>query len=488
MTYNIMEHITTLLTYLLLLYALIVVIFIVMDNRSPQSTFAWLLLFFVFPVGGVVIYFFFGQDFRAFSRSSQQAGEEITHDLDQLLVPRLPEQTRVIEQMRREANVAYEKKLLELAHRNSLSYLTVHNNLVILQNACQKYRRLIDDLEQARHSIHLAYYIWTSDSFTEKLKDILIQKASAGVEVRLVYDALGTGLAIRRRYIQKLRQGGVEVYPFSPYYKLHTISYRNHRKIAVIDGKIGYTGGLNISQEQLDGGKYFDSWRDTHLRVEGEAALALQAVFMANWYNATNQKLVNETYFPPAQDVDHYLPVQIITSGPDSEWNAIQQLYFLMITAAEKRILIQSPFFIPDAGIATALKAAALSGVEVLMMFAPKGTTYTLPYRAANTYFQDMARAGIRIFLYQKGYFHPKTISIDSRICSIGSANMDIRSFSINYETNAVIYDEKVTRQLEDCFYKDLEDCTEFNLAEYEKINPVRRFGDSVARLLSPLL
>lgn len=484
-----MEPISTLLFYLLSLYALMVVSFLIMENRSPHSTFAWMLLFAIFPVGGVMIYFFFGRDWKAFSRENKLVRQELGRDLTRTLAPILSQQGAEIQKLQQADVPCYNKKLLELVRRSATSVLTVHNQVEILQNASQKYPRLIEDIEQATSSIHLQYYLWASDPFTERLKNLLIDKLEQGVEIRLLYDPIGSLLELSYRYVREMRAAGIKMYPFSPIYKLHTIGYRNHRKIAVIDGKVGYTGGLNIGQEHLDGGRGFSSWRDTHTRLTGEAAQMLQGIFVTDWYNATYEKLSDQRYFPSVVDeCDLYLPIQITTSGPDSRWEAIRQLYFFMILAAERRIYLQSPFFIPDASISEALRTVALSGVEVKLMLAPRGDGNQTPYWAANTYIQEMAAAGIEVFLYQKGYFHSKTLNIDSAICSIGSANMDIRSFSINYEANVVIYDEKTAKKLEQDFLDDLKHCAQFSLTRYKKSNPIYRFRDSVARLFSPLL
>jgi cardiolipin synthase len=471
-------------------YIISTVTFLIMENRTPQTTFAWMLLFFIFPPGGLFIYLFFGRDWKAFSRANKLVRQEIGSDLDQVLTPRLPGQDEEIAKLEQQESTVYRKKLLKLIRHNSNSALTVHNRLEILQNASEKYPRLIEDIKQAKHSIHLQYYIWASDPFTEELKTLLIEKVSEGVEVRLLYDPIGSFVEVSWQYIREMRAGGIKMYPYSPIYFLHTIGYRNHRKIAVLDGVIGYMGGLNISQEHLDGGTGFEAWRDTHLRVIGEAATVLQEIFVVDWYNATHEKLSKEFYFPPIdpQARHAHLPVQITTSGPDSQWQAIKQLYFFMILAAEDHVYLQSPFLIVDASISEALKAAALSGVEVKLMLAPCGGGNQLPYWAANTYIQDLAEAGVRIFFYQKGYFHPKTLNIDTEICSIGSANMDIRSFSINYEVNTVIYDEAIAQQLEQDFRNDLADCVEFDLKVYEVRSFFLKLRDSIARLFSPLL
>jgi cardiolipin synthase len=244
---------------------------------------------------------------------------------------------------------------------------------------------------------------------------------------------------------------------------------------------------MNLDKDQLDGGEYFDSWRDTHLRIVGEAVIALQASFAVSWFNTTEEKIVESQYFPPV-DVDTFLPVQILMSGPDSQWQAIRQLYFYMITSAVEKVYLQSPFFIPDESILEALKSAALAGVDVRMIFTPKGTTYSTPYWAANTYFKEVAAAGVKIYLYQAGYFHAKTLNIDGVICTIGTANMDIRSFSLNYEANAVIYDEEKAQELERDFLEDLKHCIEWRVEEYEKRSVYLRLRDSLARLASPLL
>jgi cardiolipin synthase A/B len=258
---------------------------------------------------------------------------------------------------------------------------------------------------------------------------------------------------------------GVRMAPTSPLYRFHTISYRNHRKITVVDGAVGYTGGMNIGREHLSGGEGFESWRDTQLRIVGEGAALLQAVFMVDWYNAVKEDLFASAYYPMAamQPGEGHVPVQILTSGPDSQWAAIRQLYFTMIVTAQRHVFLQSPYFIPDASIAEALKSAALSGIDVRVMISARPSGDPVPAWAGNTFMLEVVRAGVRVFLYEKGYLHAKTISIDSEICSIGSTNIDIRSFSINYEINAVLYSGRLARELEDDFERDVTYCTEFD-------------------------
>ncbi|MCC2628434.1 MAG: cls [Thermomicrobiales bacterium] len=247
---------------------------------------------------------------------------------------------------------------------------------------------------------------------------------------------------------------------------------------------------MNIGKEHLDGGDSFEFWRDTQVRIVGEGAAALQTVFMVDWYNAVRENLFSPNYFPVAamEGAGGYDRVQILTSGPDSQWAAIRQLYFFMVVTARRHVFIQSPYFILDASLAEALKSAALSGVEVKVMLTARASGNPVPGLAGNTFILDVVNAGVRVFMYEKGYLHAKTISVDSEICSIGSANIDIRSFSINYELNAVLYSRHLAKELEESFERDLADCTEFNPAEYQARNVGLRFRDSVARLLSPLL
>ncbi|MCC6237738.1 MAG: cardiolipin synthase [Dehalococcoidia bacterium] len=464
-----------------------VAIFIVMENRSPQSTFAWAMALIAFPIVGLGLYVLFGRDLKAFSRARKLVRQDV-HTESSLAPAEQHAPAHAIAQLEDESRTVYKRRLLRLARNNSNSALTVRNRLALLQDADEAYPQLVADIIAARHSIHLEFYIWASDAFTERLKVLLAEKVRSGVEVRLLFDPIGSFTDLRLTYIREMRALGIDMRPFSPLYRIHTVGYRNHRKIAVIDGQVGHLGGMNIGQETIDGGGEFDRWRDTQVRIEGDAVISLQNVFAVDWYNATGQRI--EVVSPPADSAldEAYLPVQITTSGPDSEWEAIRQLYFYMILSAEHHVYLQSPFFILDTSIAEALKAAALAGVDIRIMIAERGAYYQVPYWAANTYAREMVAAGVRVYLYRGGYLHAKAISIDGEICSVGSANMDNRSFSINYEINAIIYDRAVAEQLERTFTRDLERCVEFDGDDYDARNVLVRLRDSTARLLSPLL
>ena len=488
---NVIGHVPTVIWWLAALYALVVGIFMVLENNDPSKTIAWLACFLLIPVLGVIVYFMFGRDYRAFSREKKLLRQELGNHLtaspyvSEFLAKQADEHERL-----RENGPAIYQRVLQLMRCNGQQRLYAYNSVEILQNATEKYPRLLADLQAAQHSIHMEYFEWSSDKFMQKVKQILLERAKAGVEVRVIYDPLGCLTMLSWWYIREMNLGGVKMIPWSRLYAIYTLSYRSHRKIAVIDGKIGYTGGMNMSEEYLCGPKHtkFTGWRDTHVRVTGQVVLGLQANFAVQWYNTTKESLTDLSYYPAVTGEHAYLPLQIVNSGPDAKWKAIRELYFAMITGAQKHVYIQSPFFILDQGLAEALAGAARSGVDVKIMIAPKGPGFNFPYRAGFTYAENMAEAGVKIFLYQGEYFHPKTVCVDSVICTIGSTNMDIRSFSINYELNLIVYDENVTRDLEKDFINDLKCCTQFSLRSYKRSSIAQRTLDSVSRLLSPLL
>ncbi len=468
------------------LYALAASVFLISENRRPQATVAWLLVFFFFPVLGLVLYVLFGRDTKAFSKQRTLLMQDLEPNARPILSRLLDRQDAEIARLERTSTA--HRKLMMLVRRNSRSVLTTRNRVDLQQDAAAFYAAMVADMAKAQHSIHHQYFIWRFDDGTRPMSELLLAKARAGVEVRLLYDPLGSHGSLPRRDLAVLRAAGVRISPTSPLYRLHTISYRNHRKITVVDGAVAYTGGMNIGREHLDGGKGFNSWRDTQVRIQGEGATLLQAVFAVDWYNAVHENLFRAAYFPPLNGDVGDVPMQILTSGPDSQWASIRQLYALMIVSAQRHVVIQSPYFVLDASIAEALRSAALAGVDVKVMLTARPSGDPVPEWASNTYVLDVIDAGVRVFLYEKGYLHAKTISIDSQICSVGSTNIDIRSFSINYELNAVIYSDRVARALEHDFERDLADCVEFDPAEYRRRGTMLRFRDSVARLFSPLL
>lgn len=476
------------LTVIYIIYAVGITIFLVMDRRRPASTLAWFLFMLTFPIVSLVIYFLTGRSWKAFNRENYYVRKDIGRDVIAHLTRVLPP-PKEAQRLLQEREIPIYNRLLQLGMRNSYAVVTMNNHVEILQDAGTLYPLLLADLKRATHSIHLEYFSWATDEVIDAFDAVLEQKAREGVEVRLLFDAVGSFLLFKRRRRKQLLEAGVEVAPFSPVLRIHTISYRNHRKITVIDGITGYVGGMNIGKEHWEGMGVYTAWRDTHLRIEGEAVRVLQSQFIVDWYHASKRSIVEARYFPPVVQRYGETPVQLVASGPDSRYEAIRQMYFFMITAANKHVYIQSPFFILDPGLTDALQAAALSGVDVRIMLAPQSCgDNALPYWAAYTYMLEMIRAGVKIHLYEGGYLHAKTVSVDGLVCSVGSANLDIRSFNIDYEINAILYDGALAHELEAKFQEDLKQCVLFDPRAYSKLPFHHRFRDAAARLFSPVL
>jgi cardiolipin synthase A/B len=478
-----------LLVFLYYVYIIAAAIFLILDNRRTASTFAWLFVIVIFPVIGVLAYILFGKNHRIIGKRRKKIDREIINDFSEFLGNSLIEHDKIKNELMRNDSFLSKKKLINLLEQNSYALLTVNNSVEIIQEGKRKFSQLMKDLHGAQKFIHMAYFIWRDDDMTKKVKNVLIKKAGEGVEVRILVDALGS-IKLSPGYKKELRNAGVRIYryfDFGSLFTLHTINYRNHRKIVVIDGHIGYTGGMNMGKEYIDGEFGYNCWRDTHIRLIGDGVKFLQAIFVLEWENTTKEKILGIKYFPVIEKNLGAIKMQVAVSGPDSQWDSVKQMYFEMICSAKKNIYIQTPYFVPDETLMDALKAAALSGIEVQIMLTGVPDK-KLPYWTAFTYFEELLEAGARIFHYNKCFLHSKTIAVDSEVCSIGTANFDIRSFDINYELMVVFYDCALTVKLEQDFEHDLVECSEMTREKYDQIDSIVKFRNSAARLLSPLL
>ena len=477
-------EVATIVTTVFYAYLLFVIIFLLLDNRDSASMFSWLLVFFFLPFVGLFMYLFFGRNWRIKKLTNQQFDKYSSVLLGSVLSC---EHDRIVRLAKKTPGA---KKVLELLRNNSNSVLTTDNDVRLLLSGKQKFASLKKDLLLAKNFIHLEYFIWRDDSLTNELKDILVLKAREGVEVRCLYDAFG-GFFLSRKYKQELRAAGVQMYSsfkFLTPFRFHLANYRNHRKIVVIDGRVGYVGGMNLGEEHISGGKRFSSWRDLHARISGEAVLTLQGVFVTTWFDSVKEDLFSKKYFPDTKPTKKsYCPVQVTTSGPDSTWDSIKQLYFSCVTNATKNVFIYTPYFIPDQSMFLALKTAALSGVDVRVMMTGCPDK-NLPFWAANTYFPELIQAGVKVYQYQKGFMHAKAVIVDSTFCSLGTANLDTRSFYLNYELNVMLYDKKLARKLEDEFLLDINYSRQITASLLEQRNLFVRLRDSIARLFAPLL
>lgn len=464
-----------------------------MENRDISSTLAWILIFLLFPIIGFFTYIFFGRNWKVINPTKKDRIRTLRHKTDAVLKELNEKQKGHFAQIIDGGLSTGIARIIRIAQENSDTLLTINNSVDVLQSGEEKFEKLKKDLYDARSFIHMEYFIWRVDPLTEEIKNILITKAQEGVEIRIIYDPIGSlfSWVFHRKYFREMQRAGIGVVPFfnklSPL-KITTINYLLHRKIVVIDGMIGYTGGMNMGQEYIDGGREFASWRDTHMRIEGNATLSLQATFAVNWEEVCNESLFDRKYFPfSTQNIYGHVPVQILSSEPHAFWQPIKQSLFVMVLAAQKNVYIQTPYFIPDANLFEALKIAALSGVDVKIMITGIPDK-RIPYWAAFTYFEELLLAGAKIYHYDTGFMHAKTCSVDGKLCSIGTTNMDIRSLHLSYENNVIIYDVKTAQKLENDFIDDMAMCTQFTIDDYKKITVFAKFRNSFVRLFSPLL
>ena len=354
----------------------------------------------------------------------------------------------------------------------------------------EKFEQLLKDIDQAKNHIHIQYYIIQNDELGKRFIQALTKKAKEGVKVRVLYDDLGSR-ALSKKFFKEFREVGGRVEVFFPSklkYFNPRLNFRNHRKLVIIDGKIGYVGGFNVGNEYLGLDPKFGYWRDTHLRIEGSAVHAIQTRFILDWNQASKHHdiMYQPNYFPKL-DSKGSIGLQIVTSGPDSEWEQIKNGYIKLISSAKKSILIQTPYFIPDASLFDALRIASLSGIQVKLMI-PNKPDHIFVYWATTHYAGELLKAGARVYIYDNGFIHAKMIVVDEEVSSVGTANIDVRSFKLNFEVNAFIYDEGIAKTLTDVFYKDMEVSKELTREMYVKRSKKIRIKESLSRLLAPIL
>jgi cardiolipin synthase A/B len=479
------------LKFFFVLYAVWTVIFIIMDEREPSSALAWILFVNIAPLLGMVVYLLFGRSTRP--RSGHQ-GRSLDRER-QLLGRRLDKMTsaqgQLIDQVAARLTTPAHKRLLRFAANADESALTTGNTVRILQNGIVKIPQLLSDLAAAKQSIHMHYYMWASDELGEQLYQVLSERVKAGVQVRVLFDSVGSLGRVSFGYRRRMRQAGIAFHPsisLSSPRDILSLNYRNHTKIVVIDGRVGYTGGMNMTQEYVTGGRRFASWRDTAVRLEGDSAGVLQGIFALAWLESRGEQL-DAKYFPTQlhEDNGRGIPVQVVYSSSRARREAIKTMYQEMITTAQDHIYIQTPYFIPDAGLLMALSNAAQAGVDVRLMITGVPDKRSV-LAAGFSYLHTVMRSGVRVYLYQAGFLHSKTISIDASIVSIGSTNFDIRSFRLSDECNALIYDTGIAKEYEADYQADMENCEEFTVAKWQALSFPTRLYMAVCRLASPIL
>ncbi|WP_274365559.1 cardiolipin synthase [Paenibacillus thermotolerans] len=480
-----LESILIGLVYLLNIVLAAVVIF--KERKDVGSTWAWLLVLFFIPVLGFIMYLLTAQNFRRKHLFYWEDWGKV--GVEQLLAEQL---TRIESGRFHYGNETSRanKDLIYMQLCNNNAFYTEDNELDIFTDGEAKFSRLFQDIEAARDYIHVQYYIIQNDKLGRRLIDALTEKAKQGVKVRVLYDELGSR-GLKRGFFRKYREAGGLAEAFFPS-KLRLlnfrINFRNHRKLVIIDGKIGYVGGFNVGDEYLGLNERFGYWRDTHLRIQGTAVYALHMRFILDWNQASSRNVIHyaPSLFPPMESKGD-VGLQIVTSGPDSDFEHIKNGYMKMIASAKESIYIQTPYFIPDSSLMDAIRIAALSGVAVHLMI-PDKPDHIFVYWATLSYVGELLKAGVKVYQYNNGFIHAKTIVVDERLASVGTANIDNRSLKLNFEVNAFIYDESVSKRLADIFAQDLAVSRPLYLEQYERRPGWVRFKESISRLLSPIL
>lgn len=470
---------TTFVSYLLLtVYTLSIVgviAVIISENRNPLKSMPWLIVLILAPVVGLFFYFFFGQNLSKRRNISRRARKQLDARIE-----------AAARRARPQAPAAWQP--LERLLASTAQAVPLHGTrFEIYADGCSKMSALLQAIAAARHHIHLQYYIIDDDRTGGRLCEALCRKAREGVEVRVLYDDVGSR-SVGKAFFERMRAAGIEVRPF-----LHVqfprftskVNYRNHRKIVVIDGRTGFLGGMNIADRYLYGNA-LGPWRDTHFRLEGGGVAGLQASFLNDWYATTRCRITDERYYPPFE-TDEPNTLQIVSSGPLGKWRTLQQATCLAVGRARRRIWIETPYYLPSEPLNNALQTAALAGIDVRLLL-PLHSDSKVVDLAVHSYLDDMMRAGVKVCFYTAGFLHAKLLIVDDDLAVIGSANMDFRSFEHNFEVSAFVYDAALVDRLAHLFERDLAQSRRPQPAEWFRRSKLRRFAESLLRLFSPLL
>jgi cardiolipin synthase len=461
-----------------------VMLTLIYEERDPSTTLAWMLILLLLPGIGVVAYVLFGRNWRLIAKTDRRRVAALRLGAE-MLAPIYARHAASIAALERRDPPLIGRLITAIRAQDGTEPLPCID-LEIFPSGAEKFARLYRDIEAATDHVHLEYFIWEQDTLTAGFCDLLAEKVSQGVEVRVLYDWVGS-ITYGKRQLKALRRAGAGVSADAA--KWTKLNYRNHRKIAVIDGRVAYTGGMNMGQEYIDGKPRYESWRDTHVRFGGPLVADLQRLFAIRWLRATKESVFSERYFPALEHetATNTVWAQVVNSGPESSWRAVRNAFLIAIASAESRVQIQSPYFIPDQGIEDALVAQSLAGVETRLMMTGVPDK-KIPWWAAFTYIDDFVRGGGRLFQYRAGFFHPKTMTIDGSVAVIGTTNFDIRSFELHDELSIFFYDEGVAASQDAIFEEDLASSVEYTRADAQDISRLQRMRNAMARLSSRVL
>lgn len=466
----------------LTIYVVILIVYvrrILLDITEPPKTVAWLLVVLFLPVIGISIYRIIGRNIRKerFFKKRLQDRPEYLQKIGLVKMQTL----QFIDAIQK--NI----RLIQLLEENTHTHIRIGNRVEVLQNGKKTFDNMFAALKKAKHHIHMDFYIIEAGKLTDDLIPILKDRNDHGVTIRIVYDHVGSW-GLDRKLITAFRKAGVDLrvfMPLKPGKISKRLNYRNHRKIVVIDNNIGYTGGMNLSDKYIYGDSDLGFWRDTFIKIEGPGVVDLQRIFLQDWYLAKGKILKSELPLP--QSYTENTPVQIVYAGPDSTFSSIMHQYFTIITDADKYVYISTPYFIPGKAIMVALCTSALSGVDVRMLLPFNSDSRWLKW-SMMTFLQELLDAGVKIYLFREGFMHSKVIIADDNLVSVGTANMDERSFDSNFEVNVMIYDESTCLELKTDFFNDIKKSEELHKETFGDMEYRNQTMESFARLTSPLL
>ncbi len=468
-------------------FLLLICVRIVFSTQSTNKALAYLLFSILIPFIGMIFYLVFGINYwkkRKYNKKLKEGGKI----LDQLKKNIVQFDQSGIKQM--DEAVQQHAELASMLLSDLGSPLTNRNKVKLLNNGEEKFPELLSAMRQAKNHIHLEYYIYEYDEIGSSIIELLIEKAKEGVEVLFIYDDFGSP-GIKRSTEKRMQEAGISIFPFHKvrfYLLANRINYRNHRKIVVIDGQTAFVGGINVSDKYINNNKNNLYWRDTHVRIDGPAVYYLQYIFLTDWSFCCSKKLMAEQrHFATKFENKGDAYIQIAAAGPDSLQPSILYAILQAIYLAKKEILITTPYFIPGDSIMNALCIAAMSGLSVKILV-PGISDSKLVNAAARSYYKDLLQAGVEIYLYKKGFVHAKTMITDNMLCLIGTANMDYRSFELNFEVNAIIYDKPTATSMRTSFFNDLNDSEKIDPVQWLSRPAYKQLPEKLARLLSPVL
>ena len=474
-----MEYLHWLWYGIYVLIVLIVMLKVLMDNRQPAKTMAWLLVLWALPLVGIVLYFFFGQNTRKERLISQRS-------LDQLTKRSMLE---FVEQRNLRLPDAH-RPLMQLFKNQSMA-LPFKDNLVdIYTSGYQFFPALLQAISRARHHIHIDIYIFDNDALGRLIADTLIDKSRQGVEIRIIYDDVACW-KVKNAFFERMRNAGIDIHPIMPVkFPAFTskANYRNHRKLIIIDGREAFIGGMNFATRYVKGtGR--QPWRDTMLHVTGGAVYGIQRAFLIDWYFVDRTLLSDRLYYPPVNPaINNNCLAQVVTSGPITEWPDIMQGYVRILLEARRYVYMETPYFLPTEPVLFAMRTAALAGVDVRLMIPRHSDSHIVEW-ASFSYLLEIIEAGVKVYLYESGFNHSKFLVSDDSISTCGSTNIDFRSFEHNFESSIFFYDEGMVLRMKKVFLNDQTQCRTFNeVYQGYHYTFLRRLWTSLVRLLSPLL